>query len=65
MVAETSWATTLEDGDGHDNTVRVGSNDNSNMSGKNWAFSVQGQASEVADVASAVTAVGKNGIGLF
>lgn len=65
MVAETSWATTLEDGDGHDNTVRVGSNDNSNMSGKNWAFSVQGQASEVADVASAVTAVGENGIGLF
>ena len=65
MVAETSWATTLEDGDGHDNTVRVGSIDNSNMSGKNWAFSVQGQASEVADVASAVTAVGENGIGLF
>jgi len=27
MVAETSWATTLEDGDGHDNTVREGSND--------------------------------------
>ena len=27
MVAETSWATTLEDGDGHDNTVRVGNND--------------------------------------
>ena len=65
MVAETSWATTLEDGDGHDNTVRVGSNDNSNMSGKNWAFSVQGQASEVADVARAVTAVGDKGIGLF
>lgn len=65
MVAETSWATTLEDGDGHDNTVRVGSNDNSNMSGKNWAFSVQGQASEVADVAQAVTAVGDKGIGLF
>lgn len=65
MVAETSWATTLEDGDGHDNTVRVGSNDNSNMSGKNWAFSVQGQASEVADVARGVTAVGDQGIGLF
>ncbi|WP_295419759.1 glycosyl hydrolase 53 family protein [uncultured Subdoligranulum sp.] len=65
MVAETSWATTLEDGDGHDNTVRVGQNDDSNMSGKDWAFSVQGQASEVADVARAVTAVGDQGIGLF
>lgn len=65
MVAETSWATTLADGDGHDNTVRVGSNDNSNMSGKNWAFSVQGQAMEVADVAQAVADVGENGMGLF
>lgn len=65
MVAETSWATTLEDGDGHDNTVRVGQNDDSNMSGKDWAFSVQGQAQEVADVAQAVADVGENGIGLF
>ncbi|WP_300364588.1 glycosyl hydrolase 53 family protein [uncultured Subdoligranulum sp.] len=65
MVAETSWATTLEDGDGHDNTVRIGQNDNANMSGKDWAFSVQGQAQEVADVARAVADVGDNGIGLF
>lgn len=28
MVAETSYAYTLEDSDGHDNTVRVGNNDN-------------------------------------
>lgn len=40
MVAETSWATTLDDGDGHDNTVRVGSNDTGENN--NWAFSVQG-----------------------
>lgn len=65
MVAETSWATTLEDGDGHDNTVRIGQNNNANMSGKDWAFSVQGQAQEVADVARAVADVGDNGIGLF
>lgn len=65
MVAETSWATTLEDGDGHDNTVRIEQNDNANMSGKDWAFSVQGQAQEVADVARAVADVGDNGIGLF
>ena len=61
MVAETSWATTLADGDGHDNTVRVGNND----TGNNWPFSVQGQASEVAAVADAVADVGDNGIGLF
>lgn len=65
MVAETSWATTLADGDGHDNTVRQGQNDTSNMSGKDWPFSVQGQAQEVADVARAVANVGENGIGLF
>lgn len=28
MVAETSYAYTLEDSDGHANTVRVGNNDN-------------------------------------
>ena len=63
MVAETSWATTLEDGDGHDNTVRVGNNDTG--ANNNWAFSVQGQALEVADVAQAVADVGENGLGLF
>ena len=60
MVAETSWATTLEDGDGHDNTVRKGSNDT-----PTYSFSVQGQASEVAGVAQAVADMGGNGIGLF
>lgn len=63
MVAETSWATTLEDGDGHDNTVRAGNNDTGEDN--NWAFSVQGQALEVANVAQAVADVGKNGLGLF
>ena len=61
MVAETSWATTLADGDGHDNTVRKGSNDTSPA----YTFSVQGQASEVGGVAQAVVDMGKNGIGLF
>lgn len=61
MVAETSWAWTLEDGDGHDNTVRVGSND----SGQPYDFSVQGQCTEIAAVAKAVANVGDNGIGLF
>ena len=31
MVAETSWAFSLEDGDGHSNTVRSGSNEISHM----------------------------------
>ena len=61
MVAETSWATTLDDGDGHDNTVRVGNND-VDMS---YDFSLQGQADEITAVANAVTAVGKAGIGMF
>lgn len=46
MVAETSWAWSLEDGDGHDNTVRTGSNDENPA----YIFSVQGQATEVASV---------------
>ena len=61
MVAETSWATTLDDGDGHDNTVRVGNND-VDMS---YDFSLQGQADEITAVANAVTAVGDAGIGMF
>lgn len=49
MVAETSWATTLDDQDGHENTVRKGNNDQ----GQPYAFSVQGQADEVRAVVEA------------
>lgn len=42
MVAETSWAFSLEDGDGHSNTVRSGSNDTDQP----YDFSVQGQCTE-------------------
>ena len=55
MVAETSWATTLDDQDGHDNTVRVGSND----TGQPYAFSVQGQADEIRAVVEAANNVNK------
>ena len=66
MVAETSWATTLEDGDGHDNTVRVGNNDdNTSKEQLRYDFSVRGQANEIAAVAQAVKNVGDSGIGLF
>ena len=61
MVAETSWAYTLDDGDGHDNTVRVGNND----TGNDYPFTVQGQATEIASVIQAVKNVGEKGIGVF
>lgn len=61
VVAETSWAFTLEDGDGNGNTVAVGSND----SVGDYEFSAQGQASEIAGVIQAVKNVGESGIGVF
>ncbi len=64
MVAETSWAYTLDDTDGHDNTVRVGNNDTGDNI--NWSFSVQGQANEIRDVIAAVNDVSNGmGIGVF
>lgn len=61
MVAETSWATTLADGDGHGNTVREGNNDK-NLS---YPISVQGQALELRALVQAVADIGENGIGVF
>lgn len=61
MVAETSWAFTLADGDGHDNTVRVNNND----SNQPYDFTVQGQVSEISAVTKAVTDIGEAGIGVF
>lgn len=61
MVTETSWASTLEDGDGSGNTVAEGSND------KNlpYPISAQGQALELRDVIQAVVNVGDAAIGVF
>ncbi|HAT90800.1 MAG TPA: hypothetical protein DCS73_13960 [Roseburia sp.] len=64
MVAETSWATSLEDGDGHENTVRKGNND-TKVDGMDYTFSGQGQANEVRSVISAINNIGDNGIGVF
>ena len=64
MVAETSYANTLEDTDGHANTVAQGNND----TGENllWDFTVQGQADEVRAVMNAVNSVHNgNGLGVF
>lgn len=64
MVAETSYAYTLGDSDGHPNTVSAYANN----TGENllWPFTPQGQADEVRAVMAAVNAVpdGK-GLGVF
>ena len=60
MVAETSWATSLEDSDGHVNTVREGNND----AGMDYDFSLYGQAKELREVINAVAEMDK-GIGVF
>ncbi len=65
MVAETSWASTLKDGDGHNNTVREGSNDNLSVEGMDYNFTVQGQADEIRSVMQAIHNVGDAGIGVM
>lgn len=60
FVAETSWAYTLADGDGHENTVRIECND----TGMAYDFTVQGQATEISSVVKAVTDIGDAGIGV-
>lgn len=52
MVAETSWATSWEDGDGHGNTVAL-----DKTLDIDYGISVQGQADEIRDVVYAVNNV--------
>ena len=61
MVAETSYAYTLEDFDFHDNTVRQGTNSNSASYG--YDFSVQGQADLVRDTINTIANT-QGGIGV-
>lgn len=63
MVAETSYAYTLEDSDGHPNTVSEW--DNNSGDDLLWEFSEQGQADEVHAVMNAVNNVGEKGLGVF
>lgn len=58
MVAETSWVTTWEDGDGHENTAP-------RTTGQTlyYPVSVQGQADEMRDVINAVSKVNSNEAG--
>ncbi|MFF2371684.1 glycosyl hydrolase 53 family protein [Agromyces sp. NPDC058110] len=59
MVAETSWAHTLDDGDGYGNVIGSGTITDQ------YPASVQGQATELRDVIAAVSAVGAAGVGVF
>lgn len=59
MVAETSWAYTLDDGDGHGNTIKTADQ------ATQYPVSVQGQASAVRAVVQAVADVGEAGIGVY
>jgi len=59
MVAETSWAYTLDDGDGHGNVIDLPSE------ATQYPVSVQGQATSVRDTIQAVANVGDAGIGVF
>ncbi|MDQ1236474.1 arabinogalactan endo-1,4-beta-galactosidase [Paenibacillus sp. SORGH_AS306] len=60
MVAETSYAYTAEDGDGHENTAPRSSGQT-----LDYPISVQGQATSVRNVIQAVSQVGDAGIGVF
>lgn len=62
MVAETSYAFTLDDTDGHKNTIREDNNDEM-QSGKQYPFSPQGQASYLRDLIDVVNSVG--GLGVY
>ena len=59
LVAETSWAYTLEDCDGHGNVIDLPSEATA------YPVSVQGQATAVRDVMQAVVDVGDAGIGVY
>lgn len=61
MVAETSYAYTLEDGDGNGNTI----GDGTAGIKLDYEVSVQGQANLIHDVAQAVLAVGDRAVGIY
>ncbi|SDA12163.1 arabinogalactan endo-1,4-beta-galactosidase [Ruminococcus sp. YE71] len=60
MCAETSWAYTLEDGDGSTNNIG-----DAVTYEKPYPFTVQGQSRELRDVIEAIANVGDAGIGVF
>ena len=67
MVAETSYAWTLDDGDGWENTVRKGTNDTGDD--LLYPFTINGQAKWVRDVVDTVNSINNGasncGVGVF
>ncbi len=60
MVAETAWAYTLADSDGHANTIGEKPNYE-----KRYPFTVQGQANEISSVIDTMASLGDAAIGVF
>lgn len=60
MVAETSYAYTYEDGDGHSNTVSKGA-----WGEYKYELSVQGQSDAIRDCVEALASLGENAVGIF
>lgn len=60
MVAETSYAYTYDNGDGHGNTISE-----EKVFTKNYPITIQGQADAIHDVIAAVAKVGEAGLGVF
>lgn len=60
MIAETSWAYTVEDTDGHGNSIGE-----QLTYDKPYPFTVQGQARELSDVISAMAQLGDAALGVF
>lgn len=59
MVAETSYAYTYDDGDGHSNTVSKGA-----WGEYKYELSVQGQADAIRDCVEALASLGENAVGV-
>lgn len=59
LVVETSYAYTIEDGDGHENTVTAGDE------AEGYPITVQGQANLLRDVIQSVADIGERGLGVF
>ncbi len=60
MVAETAWAYTLDDSDGHGNTIGE-----KLTYEKRYPFTVQGQANALSSVIAAIASLGDAGAGVF
>lgn len=61
MVAEISYAWTMEDGDGYGNVVYSGAGDQTYK----YSIDAEGQAAAVRDAIAAISAIGDKGIGTF